>query len=79
MRTMTRWLVLGFLTAATASRGAGWLDFLGLGKASTNPPAPAVVALSNPQIVSGLKEALGQGIRQAVAIDHFQRGVRRRE
>jgi hypothetical protein len=42
---------------------AGFLDFLGFGKKSTNPPAAgiaSVAGLSEQQITDGLKEALNQ-------------------
>lgn len=48
---------------------AGLLDFLGLGKKSTNATAAAissVAGLSEQQITDGLKEALAKGVQQAV-------------
>ena len=47
---------------------AGPLDFLGLGNKGNNPAAlPASVsALSEDQVVEGLKEALRKGVQQAV-------------
>lgn len=48
---------------------AGFFDFLGLGKGSTNTPAAAVTSvsgLSEQQITDGLKEALAKGVTQAV-------------
>jgi hypothetical protein len=58
------------LAATLASSHAGWLDKLGLGGNSTNSPAltsAALGALSNDQMVNGLKEALGNGLQHAVA------------
>jgi hypothetical protein len=49
---------------------AGVLDFLGLGSQGNNtaPVVPAAVsALSQDQVVEGLKEALGKGVQQAVS------------
>jgi hypothetical protein len=62
-------IVLAIMIAPSRSR-AGLLDQLGLTKPSANQPATnsaAVGALSNDQVVSGLKEALGNGLQHAVA------------
>lgn len=48
---------------------AGLLDFLGLGKKSTNDEATVstkLASLSEDQVVGGLKEALGKGVQQAI-------------
>ncbi|HEY5913874.1 MAG TPA: DUF4197 domain-containing protein [Verrucomicrobiae bacterium] len=54
-----------------APAGAGVLDFLGLGKRSTNEPAASTAGLGLPlsqaQMIQGLKEALGKGVQQAVS------------
>ena len=58
------------LAATLSSSHAGWLDKLGLGAGSTNSAttaSAALGALSNDQMVSGLKEALGNGLQHAVA------------
>lgn len=58
------------LIAFTFSAQAGWMDALGLGKNSTNSPASgpaALAALSDTQIVGGLKDALGNGLQHAIA------------
>ena len=58
------------LTAFAPSSQAGFLDALGLGKSSTNSStatSAALGALSNDQLVGGLKEALGNGLQHAVA------------
>jgi hypothetical protein len=58
------------LAATLPSSRAGWLDKLGFGSSSTNSSAmasSALGALSNDQVVSGLKEALGNGLQHAVA------------
>ncbi len=64
-------LLLALTLAATLSSSqAGWLDKLGLGSGSTNSSArtsAALGALSNDQMVNGLKEALGNGLQKAVA------------
>lgn len=56
------------LCLAPAILHAGWLERLGWGrKATTNPPPViAVTGLSQDQMVGGLKEALGQGVKQAI-------------
>jgi hypothetical protein len=47
---------------------AGWLDALGLGRTSTNAPAgTALDALSQDQMVGGLKDALADGLQHAIA------------
>lgn len=48
---------------------AGVLDFLGLGSQGNNTAAvpPAVSALSQDQVVQGLKEALSKGVQAAVS------------
>ncbi len=48
---------------------AGLLDFLGLGSQGKDPAAvpAAVSALSQDQVVEGLKEALSKGVQQAVS------------
>jgi len=61
--------LLALLFSVDAS-GADLLDSLGLGKkpvdaAATN--SPALASLSQDQMVSGLKEALGKGLQQAIA------------
>jgi hypothetical protein len=59
------------LTAAILPVQAGWLDQLGLGQAATNStPASAgsaLAALSQDQVVGGLKDALGNGLQHALA------------
>lgn len=56
------------LVSQNAGR-AGVLDFLGLGSQGKDPAAvpAAVSALSQDQVVDGLKEALSQGVQQAVS------------
>jgi hypothetical protein len=57
------------LCTGSTGRAAGFLDFLGLGKKSTNATAAAissVAGLSEQQIIDGLKEALAKGVNQAV-------------
>ena len=67
-RLLTTVLVLLALAGTTH---AGLLDSLGLGKKATNDtaamPATLTSALSQDQMVQGLKEALGQGVQQAVS------------
>ena len=61
---------LAALTLSAASSRAGLWDALGFGKSSTNSSpvaATALSALSNDQVASGLKEALGNGLQHAVA------------
>ena len=58
------------LTAFAPTSQAGFWDALGLGKSSTNSStatSAALGALSNDQVVAGLKEALGNGLQHAVA------------
>lgn len=59
--------LLAILAAASTSR-AGLLDVIGLTKPATNSftTNAAVSALSNDQVVAGLKEALGKGLQRAV-------------
>ncbi len=68
---MKKILLLALALAATHSTSqAGWLDKLGFGSSSANAPATASAALgalSNDQMVSGLKEALGNGLQRAVS------------
>lgn len=55
------------LLSTSSSSAAGLLDWLGLGK-STNKTAKASVAkLSEEQVVSALKEALGRGVQSAIS------------
>jgi hypothetical protein len=53
------------IAVSICSARAGWLDALGLGKSSTN--SPALSALSQDQMVGGLKDALGKGLQNAIA------------
>ncbi|MEP6664624.1 MAG: DUF4197 domain-containing protein, partial [Verrucomicrobiota bacterium] len=46
---------------------AGFFDKLGFGKSTNAVSALTTAALSQDQMVSGLKEALGKGVQQAVA------------
>ncbi len=57
------------LVLAPGTLDAGWLDLLGFGKktAINQPAGNLATALSQDQMVSGLKEALGKGVEQAVA------------
>ena len=57
------------LAATLTSSQAGWMDklFGGCAAKSTTPTATALSALSNDQMVGGLKEALGNGLQHAVA------------
>jgi len=52
------------LALSIVSVHAGLLDVLGLGKPSTNTP---LSALSQDQMVGGLKDALGNGLQHAIA------------
>jgi hypothetical protein len=57
------------LCAADTARAAGLLDFLGLGRRSTNTSltgAASAIGLSEQQIADGLKEALAKGVNAAV-------------
>jgi hypothetical protein len=64
---MKRILLSLVLAMSIGSARAGWLDALGLGKSSTNSPATALSALSQDQMVGGLKDALGKGLQNAIA------------
>jgi len=46
---------------------ADFLSLFGLGKKKVDPSALGVGALSQDQMISGLKEALGKGVEQAIA------------
>jgi hypothetical protein len=62
--------LLAVLLLAPQGARADLLDLLGLGKSkTTNSPTAAGIggALTQDQMVGGLKEALGKGVRQAVA------------
>ncbi len=61
-------LSLGLGLAIAGSVSAGFLDFLGAkgGKAAA-PSAVLAGALSDDQMIAGLKEALGNGVKQAVS------------
>ena len=66
----TNFLISFVLAATLCSSRAGFLDQLGLGKTATNSAAgtsSALSGLSQDQMVSGLKEALGNGLQHAVA------------
>src|SRR5437763_1103694 len=60
--------VVAMFVLQTAGR-AGVLDFLGLGGKGTDTAAmpAAVSALSQDQVVDGLKEALSKGVQQAIS------------
>jgi hypothetical protein len=68
MRSLT---IVSFATAILFSPNfvrADLLDQFGLGKKTTNQTASSLSsALSQDQMVSGLKEALGKGVQQAIA------------
>jgi hypothetical protein len=56
------------LAISIPSARAGWLDALGLAKSPTNSAAStAISALSQDQMVGGLKDALGNGLQHAIA------------
>ena len=58
------------LALAPVAHGGGWLERLGFGKSQpTNPPVAAGIgnALTQDQMVGGLKEALANGVQHAVA------------
>src|SRR6516164_8267605 len=68
-RFTTRFLFIALSWLALQDVGrCGVLDFLGLGDKSTNSTAlpAAVTALSQDQVVQGLKQALSKGVQQAV-------------
>jgi hypothetical protein len=71
MRNISLPLFVGAtLAMAPLSHGADFLDRLGLGKGkSTNSPSNGIVggALTQDQMVGGLKEALSKGVEKAVA------------
>ena len=71
MKTFFSFSVLLTLLASPGTARAGLLDFLGLGKKSTNQstalPASLGASLSQEQVIQGLKEALGKGVQQAVS------------
>ncbi len=64
-------LVLSFSLTAVSTEAADFLEQLGTARkklAGTNaPPTAALAALSQDQVVGGLKEALGKGVQQAIA------------
>ena len=62
---MKKILLSLLLVVSIGSARAGWLDVLGLGKNSTN--SSALSALSQDQLVGGLKDALGKGLQNAIA------------
>jgi hypothetical protein len=67
---LTLTTTLAFLLCTSdPSHAAGLLDFLGLGKSSTNSSltgAASALGLSDQQVADGLKEALAKGVTQAV-------------
>jgi hypothetical protein len=66
--TMKKILLALVIAVSIGSARAGWLDALGLTKTSTNAPADAALsALSQDQMVGGLKDALANGLRHAIA------------
>ena len=68
MKTTTPYLLALTLLLSPCARGAGFLDWLGLGKTSTNATPALTAALSNQEIAGGLKEALAKGVERAVAM-----------
>ena len=68
MKTFVTILFSMFLSLC--SNAQGFLDSLGLGKKSTNQtsalPSSLGSALSQDQVIGGLKEALGKGVQRAV-------------
>ncbi len=67
MRTLLSCLAAIPFLLTPCAHGAGWLDRLGFGTKTTNPPSGiAASALSQDQMVGGLKEALGKGVEHAV-------------
>jgi Protein of unknown function (DUF4197) len=70
MRNISFLLFVGAtLALAPLSHGAGWLERLGFGTSkSTNPPAAGGIggALTQDQMVGGLKEALAKGVQHAI-------------
>ena len=69
MKTVLNGILL--LSFSVAAARGGLLDFLGFGKKATNQtsvlPVTSAAALSQDQVVQGLKEALGKGVQQAVS------------
>jgi hypothetical protein len=66
MKALNKLLV--FLLLAASGARADLLEQLGFGRSkTTNSTATALSALSQDQMVGGLKEALGKGVEQAVA------------
>src|SRR5215469_124360 len=65
---MKKILLLLSVTLILNHARAGWLDALGLTKSSTNSaPSADLSALSNDQVIGGLKDALGNGLQHAIA------------
>jgi hypothetical protein len=65
---MKKILLALIIAGAIGSARAGWLDALGLAKSATNTTAAtALSALSQDQMVGGLKDALANGLQQAIA------------
>jgi hypothetical protein len=69
MKTAFSLLVALVFLPAPGAHGAGWLERLGFGRkpATNQPAAVAAAALSQDQMVGGLKAALGKGVEHAVA------------
>jgi len=66
---MKKIICIGCLLLSVASTRAGFLDSLGLGGSKTNSTASAAVnALSQDQVVGGLKDALGNGVQHAISM-----------
>jgi hypothetical protein len=64
---MKKTLLSLVIAVSIGSTRAGWLDALGLTKTSTNAPADASLsALSQDQMVGGLKDALANGLQHAI-------------
>lgn len=64
----TNLLIALALAATLSSSHAGWLDkLLGTGATNSAVSATTLSALSNDQMVGGLKEALGNGLQHAVS------------
>lgn len=64
---MWKWMAIAVVAAAATRAHAGWLDWLKPAPTNRAATVTGLNALSEDEIVRGLKAALAQGARQAVA------------
>lgn len=67
MNALRLLVAAAFLVSAPVASAAGLLDWLGLGKSTNRTSKASIAKLSEEQVVSALKEALGRGVQTAIS------------